>query len=250
MPHRPTPLTQGIALVRLMVQSGHSLGVTGLAERLDMPKSSVFRLLRSLVELGFVQKIEETKRYTLSADIFDFVHEIASHFGRNLKLDEHLRRAASRLKCTVYLSMLGSRDTYVICGAGDEANTTRLGSHGPAHASSAGKVLVAQLPEVEWARYAPDPAARPVTPYTNRDPAKFLARLAQARDTGVAWNIRESARDIVSLAAAVREPFIPRPRLAVALVLRHDELRYRDQPELEAAVRKLAATLERELGGR
>lgn len=236
--------------MRLMVQAGHSLGVTRLAQELGLPKSSTHRLLRTLCELGFVQRVEPTHRYTLSAEIFDFVHEIASHFGRNLKLDRPLRAAAARLGCSVYLSMLGRRHTYVICGAGEEGNTTRLGSHGPAHASSAGKVLIAQLPETEWARYAPGPGDAPETPYTNRDPAKFFARLREARESGVAWNIRETDKEIVSLAAVVREPFIPVPRLAVALVFRHEQRVHLDDAELVRAIKKLAETLEKQLGRR
>lgn len=247
---RDTPLSLGIGLVRRMVQAGHSFGVTALAQEMKLPKSSVHRLLQTLQELGFVQKIEETKRYTLSADIFDFVHEIASHFGRNLKLDELLRAAAVQLDCSVYLSMLGRRHSYVICGAGYEGNTSRLGSHGPAHASSSGKAIIAHRPECDWAAYAPSPDESPTTPYTNRDVQRFFARLREARKTGVAWNVRESNKDIVSLAAIVREPFITEPRLAVALVLRHDALVHRDHAELETAILKLAATLERKLGRR
>lgn len=247
---KQTPLTQGIALVRMMVHAGHSLGVTRIAEELGMPKSSVHRLLASLQELGFVQRIEATKRYTLSADIFDFVHEIAWHFGRNLRLDDQLRAAAVKLGCSVYISMLGRRDTYVVCAAGEEGNTTRLGSHGRAYASSVGKVLVAQLPESEWARYAPGNDEAPATRYTNRDPKKFLAQLREAHRAGFAWNRRESSKDHVSVAAVLREPFIDPPRLAVALLMRHEAFALRDQKELEVELLKLAGELERELGSR
>lgn len=247
---KSTPLTQGIALVRLMVQSGHSLGVTRIAEELGMPKSSVHRLLASLQDLGFVQKIEATKRYTLSADIFDFVHEIAWHFGRNLRLDDQLRAAAAKLDCSVYISMLGRRDTYVVCAAGEEGNTTRLGSHGRAYASSVGKVLVAQLPESDWEKYSPSHDDLPATRYTNRDPGKFMAQLREAKRTGFAWNRRESSKDHVSVSAVVREPFIDPPRLAVALLMRHEVFALRDQKELEEALLKLAGELEKELGAR
>lgn len=247
---RPTPLSQGIAVVRLMVHAGHSLGVTRLACELGMPKSSVHRVLQTLCELGFVQRADATRRYMLSADIFDFVHEIAWHFGRNLKLDRHLRAAAAKLGCSVYLSMLGKRHTYVICAAGHEGSTTRLGSHGPAYASSAGKAIISQLPEGEWPRYAPGPDDPPGTPYTNRDPRKFLARLREARDSGVAWNVRETDKDIVSLATVVREPFVAQPRLAVALVLRHEERLHRDDAELVREIKRLAETLEKQLGRR
>lgn len=213
-------------------------------------ESSVHRLLASLQDLGFVQRIEATKRYTLSADIFDFVHEIAWHFGRNLRLDDQLRAAAVKLGCSVYISMLGRRDTYVVCAAGEEGNTTRLGSHGRAYASSVGKVLVAQLPESEWARYAPGNDEAPATRYTNRDPKKFLAQLREAHRAGFAWNRRESSKDHVSVAAVLREPFIDPPRLAVALLMRHEAFALRDQKELEVELLKLAGELERELGSR
>ncbi len=247
---KETPLTQGIAVVRMMVQRGHSLGVTGIAKTLKMPKSSVHRLLQSLVQLGFVQKIDSLGRYTLSADIFDFVHEIAWNFGRNLRLDDHLRAAAHRLNCNVYISMMGRRDTYVICAAGDEGNTNRLGTHGPAYASSAGKALIAQKDRRLWRHYAPQPGDKPITPYTNRNPRKFLTELRRIRKTGIAWNMRESSESHVSLATVVREPFISQPRLTVALVLRMEAFPDRDPDELEAALRELAADLERELGSR
>lgn len=247
---RPNSLSLGIAAVRLMVHTGHSIGVTRLALELGIPKSSTHRLLKTLCELGFVQRVETTRRYILSADIFDFVHDIALHFGRNLKLDRALRTAATKLGCSVYLCMLGRRQTYVICAAGDEGNTTRLGTHSPAYASSAGKAIISQLPESEWASYAPAPHESPTTPYTNRDPRRFFASLREARESGVAWNIRETDQDIVSLATVVREPFVPLPRLAVALVFRHEQRVHYDDTELADAIRKLAATLEKNLGRR
>ncbi len=234
----------------MMVHTGYSIGVTRMAKDLGIPKSTVHRLLGSLQDLGFVQRIDTTKRYMLSADIFDFVHEIAIHFGRNLRLDEQLRAAAARLDCSVYISMVGRRDTYVICGAGEEGTTTKLGIHVRAYASSAGKVLVAHMNEKHWARYAPDPTENPVTRWTNRDPEKFFAQLRLAKKTGVAWNRRESNKGYVSVATVVNEPFIAPPRLAVALLMRHEAFATRDQAELETDLMKLAGELERELGSR
>jgi DNA-binding IclR family transcriptional regulator len=232
-----------------MVQCGHSLGVTSIARTLKMPKSSVHRLLQSLQELGFVQRID-IGRYTLCADIFDFVHEIAWNFGRNLRLEDQLRAAAHRLDCSVYLSMLGRRDTYVICAAGEEGNTARLGIHSRAYASSAGKILIAQKDRTCWPAYAPDPDDVPATPFTTRSRSQFLAGLRKVKKAGLAWNLRETSPSHVSLAAVVREPFIPVPRLAVALVLRQENFEQRDPGVLENDLRELASELERELGSR
>ncbi|MGE9297230.1 MAG: IclR family transcriptional regulator [Puniceicoccales bacterium] len=242
-----SPLNNGIAAVRLMVQSGHSWGVTALAKELDMPKSSVHRLLQSLIELGFVQKLEDTKRYTVSADIFEFIHEIATHFGKNRSLGDCLWEVARTLGCSVYLNMIGSQYSYVICAAGEEGNTSKLGLHAECYKSSAGKVLIAQMDEKEWARYAP-PSDGENNAQNDHHIQRFYAQLREARERRVAWNIRKSDSNYVSLAAVVREPFISQPRLAVALLLRQEELRLRDPSELEEAVLALADELEHKLG--
>lgn len=244
---RKSPLSDGIAVVRLMVQSGHSWGVTALATELGMPKSSVHRLLQSLIELGFVQKIEQTKRYTVSADIFEFIHEIATNFGKNRSLGDCLWKTARALECSVYLNMLGRQYAYVICAAGEEGNTSKLGLHAKCYESSAGKVLIAQMNETEWPKYAPSgDAGNPSQ--KNPQAERFYGHLREARDKRVSWNIGKSDSNYVSLAAIVREPFITQPRLAVALLLRYEELHLRDRNELEQAVLVLAAELEHILG--
>ncbi|WP_309380927.1 IclR family transcriptional regulator [Cerasicoccus frondis] len=245
-----SPLGQGIAIIRLMVQSGHSWGVTALAQEMGMHKSSTYRLLQVLISLGFVEKIPETRRYTLCADIFDFIHEIAWNFGRNLSMDKRLREAAAELKCSVYLNMLGKRDSYIICGAGDEGNTTRLGSHARAYATSAGKVLIAHRDESTWENYAPalEDKSSLITPYTNIDKQRFFAELREVRKRGIAWNHRECSVAHVSLATIVHEPFIQQPRLAVAFLIPQETLRLRDDLELEHALLELATDLQRKLG--
>lgn len=240
-----TPLTQGIAVVRILLQKGYAMGVTQLATELGMPKSSLHRLLKTLCQIGFVQQNEKNHRYGVNAEIFAFVHEIAAHFGRNHSLDEELRKAAERLDTSIYLDMLGGRNAWVVFGAGTEGNTIRLGRSTPAHTSSAGKVLVAQMDESEWPAFAPQPDDRPVTPHTNLDRERFFAQLREARAKGYAWNHRETSVDHVSVAAVVREPLVNPPRLAVALLLRHDAYVFRDQQELEKSVLQLADRLSR-----
>lgn len=245
---RRSNLTDGIGIIRLLLREGHPLGVTQIAEAADAPKSSTFRVLQTLRQLGFVEQQRETNRYTLNPAIFEFVHDLAVHFGKNLSLEKHLRAAAHKLKCSVYLSMLGARDTYVICAAGEEGNTTQLGTHGPAYATSTGKVLVAQLPPDEWPHYAPSPESVAPTYFSNVDPERFYAQLQESRRVGFAWNRRETSKDHVSVAAVVREPFVTRSRLAVALLLRYDLMYAIDIQEMERSIVALAGELEAQLG--
>jgi DNA-binding IclR family transcriptional regulator len=248
-PPRPerteTPLTQGIAVVRLLLQRGYGLGVTQIADELGMPKSSLHRLLKTLCHVGFLQQNPRNHRYGMDAQIFEFVHEVAKQFVHNMRLDPELRNAAAALNASIYINMLGGRHAYVVCAAGDEGNTMRLGEKSLIHSSSPGKALVAQMPESEWPEYAPRENDKATTPYTNLSPEHFYAQLRQARERGFAWNIRESSKDHVSVAAIMHEPLVNPPRLAVSLLLRYDAYIHRNQSELEQSVVKLAERLER-----
>lgn len=136
--------------MRFLAHSRNSLGVTEIAEKMELPKSSAFRLLGVLMELRFVQKNPVSQRYTISPEIFRFVHEVAHEFAPTRKLEDVMIRWAQKLECAVYLSMLSERCTYVVSAEGPLGGTFALGSAGPVHASSAGKIIVANLPEEEW----------------------------------------------------------------------------------------------------
>ena len=241
-------LTDGLSVIRILAKEGHPLGVTQISRQLNAPKSSTYRVLQTLCQIGFVEKHEPRSQYAINPVIFGFIHSLANHFGRNLKLEKHLRQAAQRHRCTVYLSMLGDYDTYIIAGAGEEGNTSRLGTHGHAYATSVGKVLVAQLNESEWAAYAPRPDSDIPSKYCNCDPEHFYGQVREARQKGFAWNHRESSEEHVSIATVVQEPFAKRIRLAVAFLFHHSQMFTLNEPEIEIAIRKLALELEDALG--
>jgi DNA-binding IclR family transcriptional regulator len=247
-PARRSNLTDGISIIRLILKERHGLGVTQVAEALNTPKSSTYRVLQTLCQLGFVERHVRTNRYTVNPAIFDFVHDLASHFGKNRSLEQHIHATAEKLNCGICLCMLGDSDTYVICAAGLEFSTTHLGAHGPAFTTSAGKILVAQLDEKEWGPYAPKPGDVAPTKFSNLEPKRFYEQLREVRRVGFAWNRRESSMEYVSVAAAVREPFVYRARLAVALLFRHERVSLLSFGELEEAVLRLAAELETQLG--
>lgn len=239
-PDQKTTLSQGLDVVRTLVRSGTPLGVTQVAQALGIYKSSAHRLLQILGRLGFVQQNPTTLCYSLHPGIFGFVHELASQFRPNIHVDPLLRATAARLKCSVYLCMLGGRDTYVVCAAGDDGNTTQLGTHGPVYASSAGKVLVSRRAESEWDYYSPHAGDPSVTEHTSLDPERFLKELRAARENGVAWNLRETTVHHASVAAVVEEPLYPIPRMAVALLVRYSDLPVHDRETLATEVRTLA----------
>lgn len=245
-PSRQSTLELGLAIIIHLNQQGGSQGVTQIANAMSLPKSSTHRLLRILCEIGFVERSETTLRYSINPHIFGFVYELARYFEHNSVFEPLLRDHAERLGLSAFAGMIGGSQAYVICAAGLEGNTSNLGTHTAAYASSIGKVLVSQLPDEKWEKYAPRADDLPFTPYTNLDPEKFYRELRHARKARIAWNLRESSIGHASVAALVERPFGRTP-LAASLLIPWDRFSENDRPHYEAEAQALATELSNSL---
>lgn len=233
---------RGVEALVVLLKAHRSLGITQLAAALQLSKSTTHDLLAALSELGFVDQNPTTRRYSVSPEIFRFLHLVSTEFGPNSAVKPLLRMQARKLKASIVITALCRRTTYALCASGAEADTFLLGDNGPAHNSACGKILVAQFDESVWPDYAPQPGDKTDSPYSNRDPKRFFAELRAARVNGVAWNLRERDASLCSVAAPIRVGEKPWNR-AVGLALPCAEWAARDRQELAAQVSELAGEI-------
>jgi len=232
-------LAAGLRILQAMADSPRTLGVTEVAARLEMPKSSAYRLLQTLIEAGFVNQSPASKRYALSADIFRFINSLSSRFGPSPRAYEVIKRESAHRGHSIFLSVLGTDRAITVFAVGPDADTGVLGANLPVYISSPAKALIAQYPPDEWKRFAPTGSEPKMTPFTNTDPAKFLKEIAQVRREKVAWNLRGSELGVYSVAAVV-----PMGRgisqLAVTFVFNPARWQEWDRADLAAGVQKVA----------
>lgn len=233
---------RGVEVLTTLLKAHRSLGVTQIAGKLNLPASTTHDLLAALGAMGFVDHDGKTRRYSISPEIFRFVHLFSSEYGPNSAVRGFLRVQARKLNASIFITALCRQTTYALCASGLEGDTSLLGANGPAYNSSCGKVLVAQRERHEWPDYAPKPEERATSPYSNLEPKQFLAEIEAARVNGVAWQIRE--RDGVSCSVAAPIGLGPKPwSRAVAIALPYSEWAARDRPELATEVKRLAAEI-------
>jgi DNA-binding IclR family transcriptional regulator len=237
---------RGVEALVVLLKAHRSLGITQLAQALQLSKSTTHDLAAALSELGFVDQNKTTRRYSVSPEIFRFLHLVSTEFGPNSAIKPLLRAQARRLKASIVVTALCRHRTYTLCASGPNADTFLLGDNGPAFNSACGKILVAQLDESSWADYTPTPGEKTDSPYSNRDPQRFLQELRLARQDGVAWSLRERDASLCSVAAPLRAGEKPWSR-AVGIALPHSEWMARDREELAAQVRALAEEISQQL---
>jgi IclR family pca regulon transcriptional regulator len=240
---------RGVEALVVLLKAHRSLGITQLADALQLSKSTTHDLAAALCALGFVDQNPTTRRYAVSPEIFRFLHLISTEFGPNSAVKPLLRAQARKLGATIVITALCRRTTYALCASGSNADTFLLGDNGPAFTSACGKILVAQLDESVWPEYAPRSVEEADSPYANLDPQRFSAELRAARVNGVAWSLRERDVRLCSVAAPIRVGEEPWNR-AVGLALPYSEWTVRDRDELAAQAKTLAGEIAQLLHGR
>lgn len=182
-------------------------GVTELADRVDLPKSTVSRLLSTLEELGAVEQVEVGGSYRIGAGMLDLA--AAAQPGRTLiaSARPQLLELARTTGEAAGLSVPDGREMLYL----DQVNPdTELqvrdwtGTRIPMHAVPSGHVLLADATAAEVARYVGVPMER-FTQRTIVDARALRRRLADVRAAGYAWALDEFADGLSSVAAAIRD---------------------------------------------
>ena len=198
-------IKRSFALLRVLALG--PVGVTDLAERVDLPKSTVARLLASLEEEQAVEQTEAGGEYRLGSGLIDLAGSAPR--GRNLvaAARPHLLELAESLDEVAGLSIIDGGQVYYLDQTESSSNIQVrdwTGEHAPLHAVSSGLVILAhQRPEFVD-RYLAAPLVQ-CTPWTVTDPDGIRDRLEQIRSIGYVWVYEEFAEELNSVAAPVVE---------------------------------------------
>lgn len=242
---RVEAVERALAVLDVLAEAGEPLGTNEIARRSGINASSVSRLLATLVAARFVEHDEVSGRYRLGLRLVQLGNLAVAGLGLREAAAPELRGLVDTTGETATLSVPGERDAVTVDFVHSPASVqsvARVGRPSVAHATAAGKVMLA-FGDVPM---APGRLRR----YTSRtivDRDRLDAELARVRERGWAQAIREREEDLSALAAPVRGG---RGELAAILGVQGPAARF-DQRAMEAAVQPLlehAERISRELG--
>lgn len=224
------------------------MGLSDLARRLELPVPTLFRILATLAERGFVQKSEGL--YRLSLKTWELGNRALARFDLARAARAWIARLALEVDESPHLALLQD-DEVVIVERGECRQAvkveTLVGLRAPAHASATGKVLLAPLPADRLDALLPDPLPR-FSERTLASRAALDAELAQVRRRGYATNRGEWRPGVSAVAVPLRDGS-GRTLAALSLTLpteRFTEQRLRRL--LLPALRRAAEAIEHDLG--
>jgi DNA-binding IclR family transcriptional regulator len=212
-----------------------------------MTPSTVSRQLGTLAAAGLVARVASSGKYRLGLRIVHLANALLARLDVRAVARPHLEELVRRTGETATLSVPGDEDAITVdfvSGAHHVQPISRLGRPSIAHATSAGKVMLAFS-----GRPLPTGPLRSYTPRTIADPKKLALEIERVREQGWAQAIEEREAGLSAIAAPIRSSG---GELEAVAALQGPSARF-DESAVAAALPILletAAAVSRELGWR
>ena len=181
------------------------IGVTEVAERVDLPKSTAARMLASLTREGVVEQVPGDTRYRLGGRIVSLAAGVLPARGLVAVAHPILVELASAAGEAAGLSVADGASVHYV----DQVDTAHqvqvrdwTGTRVPMHAVSSGQVFLAHMTEAAIERYLTLPRIA-FTDRTVTDSGALRDRLRRVQLDGYAWVREEFAEGLNSVAAPI-----------------------------------------------
>ena len=185
---------------------GRPKGITEIAKKLNLGKSTVHRLLVTLEEKGYVDQDPETEKYKLGLKLVELGNIVLLNLELRSQAAPCLKRLMERSGQTVHLAILDQGDIIYIDkveSMGAIKMASYIGRRGYVHSSALGKAIAAYLPEEQVRRILETKGMPRLTPNTITSFSEFKSHLERVRQQGYAVDDIENEEAIRCIAAPI-----------------------------------------------
>lgn len=236
-------LTRALDVLECLEKAEGALGVTELARRVGLPSATIHRLIRALLERGYVLQLPD-RRYDLGTRLATLGARATSAVAR--RAGPILSELAASIGESANLAMFNAGSAeYVAQAPGPHSMRmfTEVGRKVPLFCTGVGKAMLAALPASEAERIAlQEPFARR-TPTTLTSPAALLDDVERVRHAGYAIDEGEMEEGVRCVAVAFHAPLLHAVSVSGPTSRMTDQVVEHTAQRLAAAAEQLAHTL-------
>jgi DNA-binding IclR family transcriptional regulator len=243
---------RALAIIELLARSETSMTFPEIGDVTGFPRSSLFGLLKTMVDMRWLELDERSRKYRLGIRTL----EAGNAYLRSIDLVELVRpqmqRICAEIDETVQLAVLDGRyNVYVakVEGTGNLRLASEVGRRLEAHATALGKILLAGLSEQELDRLLGEVKLERFTPTTITDFAQLKQELAISAERGYAVDNEDHTRGVRCFAVPIHNHA---GKTIAALSVSFPTVRFTERrgEKARALLKEAAAAVERELGYR
>lgn len=200
-------LLRAAALIDVLAAANRPMSLAEIRRQVNLSKSTVFNILATLVDTGYVSIVPETRQYKLGPSLLRLGAAFkASHDVRAFAYP-HMLPLRDLTGETVSLHIrIGWQRTCIdqVPSLHSLRRVIHIGRLRDLYIGAVGYVLLADMDPAEVKGYLARTNMIPVTPKTVTDPKRILARVLKADQLGYALLINESDDSIGAVAVPIR----------------------------------------------
>jgi DNA-binding IclR family transcriptional regulator len=196
-----------LAILELLSRSGDAgMTISEIARALELPNNSTSRVVETIQEFGYIERLSEGRRYVLTRKLLDIARPIVR--------DRSLAATAFELLCnlrdqtgeTAQLIVRSQNRSVVIEQVASRQPVKVLGEIGfrvPMFSCAPGKAILAALPLAELEEYLSAVRLKQYTPTTHGTRESLLRELQRIRHCGYGVDLAEGVAGIHCVGAAI-----------------------------------------------
>ncbi len=179
-------LAKGLAVLEAFDTERQRLNATLAAQRTGITRAAARRHLLTLAELGYLDS--DGSHYWLSARVLRFAGSYMATSRLPRTLQPTLNRLAAQTEASFSAVVLDGGEGVIVARSAGVLEPVRHVAHGlhlgarlPAHATSTGRVLLANLSKEDFEQWLKGRELARITPQTEVGPSAFRKLIAQVR---------------------------------------------------------------------
>lgn len=200
------PVARAIAVLRYIAAGNRCRNTSKAAKALGINRTTLIRLLATLEAETMIELVDEDAGYQLGTGLIALASEALNDRSIIQVARPFLRRLVDQLQLSAHLGILDGREiVYLLRETPNShlASNVREGTRLPAHATTIGRILLAQQPKVILRQLYGDKALASFTEKTRTTLKDLEAQLELDRDNAIAWSEANFEPGIGSAAVVV-----------------------------------------------
>jgi IclR family KDG regulon transcriptional repressor len=199
-------LANGLRVLETLV--GRELTLREIANEVDLPRQTAYRIIHTLIQAGWVNRDTAKDTYALTPHIWSLGVRSFGLADLRKALEPTVRKLSDKWGETVHLAVYDRGSVVYIAkeeGSHPIRSYTELGGRSPAYCVATGKVLLASRNPMEWDEIA-NLGLESFTPLTLVTRTSLVRELDLVRDQGYAVNRGEWREGVAGVAVPVLSP--------------------------------------------
>jgi DNA-binding IclR family transcriptional regulator len=199
---------RAFGILEEITRNRDGIGLAELSKRVGLHNSTTFHLVKTMVSLGYVRQLKDSKRYRIGRPLFALAASALDEVEMMSLATPVLEGLSRETGESAHFSVHMGDEVVVLARTGGQGAfqlSDRVGVVRPAHCTALGKVMLAAMTDEQLARFLRRADLKSYTPKTITSAEALRREVATVRRAGMAFDDGEFDAELRCVALPVRD---------------------------------------------